>query len=684
MNAAPFVAPNLRKRQPEDLSFYLSEFKRAKSADDTDRLRCIRNMQAYTGLNDGQWSAAAKAELTRAGRDPKTYDLIRFLVAGHGGNYVMNSVDPLFVDREDDSVATQKALEALGVMWYSMKDRGRYKAETMLCIENGLVYRGVQELMISRPSSDPRSWYIYFPSHRPELVIFDPSNTTDSISRSAQVAWKLMYLSPQQMMRVNPDKTDEIMAQLNRREVEDGEQFEETDIDQFTSLDAVKLGSRRQVIEKLHIKHEMIMHQIHKPTGKLLPVTKYPLESIADIALKKAWGVRAGIELRDEDIATFRDFKPVNYLTRFCTSLNIILEDEKDERQLDGHLPLYAWSFLQKYGKSMGLVDFLVDAQDDLNKREMAKTKILTQTPIAGKPWISEDILDREGNTLDQVVEDFNDSSKPLITPAGMPGGNLFGTSPGVNVPSGLLQDESVKIDFMNKLAAFPLALQGITDRSGESALHLGRKVIEGTVMNRIPTEWVMQHEHDKAEDWLRVAIYAFGDIPNMPFVSNDGHRKTVINKVEGFDGDQPVISAEISALKRPDVIITMTKENDFLKQAKKEMAVGSLQAMGPQTPTNAPIHAVFTTTLARNMDMVGDEEKQKIEKACDLTLELAMEQAELALIQIRKQKEQLEQPPQVPPAAPGALPGGVGGSAPTMGPPTAPQPGAEQPQAAM
>lgn len=668
MISAPFVTSDMSKLPPEDVAYHLQRFKRAKQADDVDRQRGLRNMQAYMSLDNGQWSDQMVAELKRQGRDPKTFNFLQFLVRGHAGNYVMNSVDPRFIDREDDSIDTTEALTALQAAWYSNKERGNYKISLMQCIENGLVYRGVEELVIHRPSNDPKTWLIKFISISPKLVIFDPCNTNDRLSRTSREAWKMSFLTSKQLLRYFPQAENEIMNAVKFRLDRDESEFEEQDLGKFRRMDLERLGNRELVIEYMHMEDEKVIHDIHI-SGKVLPVSKHPIGSEADTAFKIDWAARQGMELRDEDITTVVDWEPTLKLTTFCPRLGITLQDKKDERQT-GHLPLYAWSFIQKEGKSIGLIDFLFDAQEDLNKRNMAITKILTQTPIAGKSWVSEDVADgTNGTTINDVVNDLNDSSKPLVVPSGLPGDRMFGISQGMSLPNGLLQDETIKIDFLNKIASLPPAMQGFSERSGESGLHLGRKVLEGTIMQRVPQEWVLQHEHDKAEDWVVIAkkLYSGPHNYNRTFSSAGGTNKVVANRLVGFDENgSDIVKADIGSLDRVDILIIETKENDYLKQARRELDVAALQAM-PPTQTNDMVRAAFETSLAMNQDFVDDEEREKARKACDLRYELAMEQAEVQLLQIKQQKQALTQPPAPPPGMPGMAPGapGAGSGAP-------------------
>lgn len=661
-----------------EVGTFLREWNQVRTADNDDRMRGIRNTMAYCSLDSGQWPLEMKQDLRMAGREAKQYNFLQYIVRGHCGNVMMNWVDPSWNLREEGPM---DAVDALGKVYFANKEHNDFKAETMSCYEDGFAYRGVQELRIIRPTPNPRTWSIGFPHIRSDMVIFDPHNTSDRISRNSQVAWKMSMQTALNMAVTWNRHTDKILEAIVRQDEKEGNRYTAFDLQMFSNLEHPDLMTNQHlVVEKLWIKQQKVtMRFLRLPNGlpdliNPLPETGYKIGSPEDVAVVQDWALQNGMVLTDEMIAEITDWKKVNWITTVCPSLGILLEDRKDERQLDGHIPLYCWSFIQKRGKSVGLIDLLWDTQQDFNRREMAMTKILTQTPISGKPWVSEDIVREDGDqTLEQVVEEFNDGSKPQVIPGGTPADRLMGILPGTNVPSSLFQDLGMKLDLADRIASLPQAMQGMTSRSGESGVHFGRKVIEGSIMNRMPQEWIMQHENDKAEDWTIMGIKLYGHPANVnrEFKFNKGQNSVIINHLKGYDEDgREVYENHIGALKRVDVIISQTSENQFMRQARAESSQMSLQSI-PPTPTNDIIRAAFECELARNQDFRDEEARSKAEEAADLRYKLAKTQA---MVQLKTLEQQLQGPSPQEMLAAGAGRGAPGGGAPQPGGPEQPE----------
>jgi hypothetical protein len=643
---------------------FLQEFDRAKTVDNDDRVRGIRNTMAYLSLNSGQWPEEIMHELKLAGRNPNQYNFLQYLIRGHGGNLLMNWVDPTFQLRDSGPL---DAVEALGKIWYANKEQNNYKADSISCYEDGYCYRGVQELRIKRPSRNPRDWSIEFPCIRSDLVIFDPHNLTDRISRNAKRAWKMGMYTAGEMIRIWDHRGDDILRAQYRMDKKEGDRFERIDLDKFESLDYPQMGNSWMVVEKLWIRDMRVKTRYLSTNGipdlfNPIPDFGAKMGSPEDVMLIQDWAARNGYGLDGLDVMELTDWQPVNWITTMAPHLGIMLEDRKDERQLNGHLPLYAWSFIQKRGKSVGLVDLLWDVQQDFNKRQMAKTKGLTQTPIWGKTVISEDIVDENSDrTLEQVVAEANDCSKPLVAPSGLPIDRLFQVMQGTNIPSGLLQDEGFKLELADRIASLPMAMQGIMSRSGQSGLHFGRSVIEGSVMQRMPTEWIHQHENDKAEDFVIMGIKLFGSRAqvNREFRYNKGREAVRINEFVGYDADgKEQWRNDISKLKRVEVIIGQTSENQFMQQARAEAASAALQSI-PPTPENAPLRASFEVELALNMQHKDDESKERTNRLTNMYLQLVEAGAQARLAQIQGAAQQMGAPPGGQPGAapPGEMP---------------------------
>lgn len=642
----PNVSIDLKELPSEDLAVHLQEFHSAQKADEPDRKRCVRNMRVALGLDADQWNDSLKSEMMREGRDPKTYNFAQYYVRGLAGNFLMNWFDPKFVDKSGDGKDVSWAANAMQVAWYAQKELYNYKDSAASCLWNGLTYRGIEEIVIDRTKESGGG--IRFDSIRPDMILFEQVPSADSIARHSRKAWKKYFLTPEQMIYFFPHLEGQVRDSLQRMSDSDrsaGETHEPHKIDTFEAgVRSNAWGSKYEVVEYYHLEMEKIEKIIHV-SGRELPNFSFDVGSEEDYYAKVLWGASNGLDVNSETIKTVQAWVPVLYVTTWCEALGIILENRKDERQL-GRLPFFDWSFITKYGKSIGAVDLLIDPQEDINKREAAKTKILSQTPIAGKYWAHPEAYGNDIQKKREFDDNFNDASKILhLDEDAPPGVQLFGVLQGNQIPQSVFQDEASKIDFMNRIASLPLAMQGITERSNESGLHLGRKVIEGSVMQRIPVEALIQHENDKAEAWVKLGLQTWqGPMNyNREFKGVGGKPGITVNVFLGYDDEGLTkLENDISSVDRIDVIISQSKENDYMRQAKREMDAAILNSIRP-TPTNGAAIAAFVTDLINAADYNDDEQKEKALAAGELYYQLEMENGMAALMAAKANRKKAE-----------------------------------------
>jgi len=641
----------------------LQEYESARTADEKDRKRGIRNVKAYASIDDDQWPADLASEVKNEGREIKTYNFLQMFVDGVAGNFMANWVDPKFVDREDDDKNVMAALDGLQKIWYADKEHFDYKHSAFNCVINGNIYRGVEELRVIRSSSEPRG-RLKFDSLRPDLITFDQNNISDQISRAAQRAFKTFYLTGAQALQFFPHmegRMKDAFREYAKTDATMGKRYEATTVGEF-EFDRLMFGSSFQFIEDFHIEYDKRNVAMHRRVGKRLPETPYEFGTFDDFMAKKVWADAQGWGLEPEDITVIRESVPTLYVTTICKQLGLIVENRRDERQLldeEGicHLPFYVWALIMKNGKTTGLVDIGYDSQQDINRRELHKTKLFTQSPIGGKSWIHPMAYGDGAQAKRDAVDNLNDSSKPLVLSEDAPPGMaLFGVAQGTNIPSSFFTEETTKLQFLDRMLRLPSAMQGMAGKSGESGVLFGRKVIEGNVLQRAPASTLEMHENHKAEDWVRMAIRLYGGRTPAQRASNFNrkfHQKggdtTVVNRHVGNDEmGNPIVEADISSLKRVDVIISQARDSDYMKQAKREVLIGELQAM-PPSDTNLLQRTIRETELSSSMDVTDETVKERIETANELSYELAIK---TTMVRIQALDQQLNPAPAAPPPA--------------------------------
>jgi hypothetical protein len=430
--------------------------------------------------------------------------------------------------------------------------------------------------------------------------------------------------------------------------------YEEPKIDSIKQ-DTTRFGKKYLVISWYHMEYEKKKKVIDAQTLEEYPDMGFGFGSEEDF-LSKAMYAKAKNQYFDpNNLVVVEKPVPVLWCTTFCKDLTILLDNRRDERQLNGFMPFYSWAFMMVNGLTIGLWDLISDAQDDINKREFTKTKHLTQTPIGGKMWVHPTAFGTSGEALEQSVSEMTDSTKPMVLSPDVPEGlaqSLFGIMQGMQIPQGVLQDESIKIEFLSKIGRLPPAMQGLTEKSGESGIMLGRKVIEGSIMQRVPMEFLMEKERQKSTDYVNMTLDLLGANDKKKWLANLNRKfkaidgtDTILNEVVSVDENGlPVqVKSDVTKLKSIEVDISESKENDFVRQMKRESVVASLQAIRP-TQTNSGILAELEAQLITGLDYATTQDRERAEEAAQKSRDLALAQTELALMQINQQKMQITQ----------------------------------------
>jgi len=661
----PGIAVDLKKLPDEEISFYLARYNANAQAYLPHRLRYQRNMKAYASLGKDMWSQSLLADLSREGRDVNTYNFSQYIIDGVTGNYIMNWFDPKFNDREDDDEDVQNGVTALQKKYYADKKKHHYKTSALRSIRNGNIGGGWEELVIDR--SEDKRGSVKFETIRTDMIIPDMENLDDEVSRKANILHKEFHMTAEQMELAFPHASAQVRDAINNQKKSDTKdtRAEQNTVDKFGG-EPFSFGRKHLVVECYHIEQEKQRIIRDRKTLKEYPDTGLDFGTPEDFYAKLMYAQQNGMSDNVEDMVVTQESSPVLYCTTFCPSLAVILENRKDERQLNGHMPFYAWSFIMVNGIMIGIMDLIYDACQDINKREATKARILASS--ANKKFIHPEGFGGSGEKLDEAVRDSSDPAKPYVFDEGAPAAlaaSFVGVVNGQQISPDILRDETVKIEFLNKIGRLPLSMQGITEKSGESGVLMARKVIEGSVMQRVPMEFILSKERHKARDWVKMNIkLCGGDGDENRRMANLNRKfrdvsggEVIMNEVLATDesGRPTSIKAEIAKLKTVEVDISESKENDMVRQMKRETYMGALQAMRPSA-TNGPILTEIEAGFALNLDYATTDEREQAEAAVEKSRKLANAQADMALIQMESQiKNSTPAPGGQPPAPEGA-----------------------------
>jgi hypothetical protein len=637
MIAIQGITPKVRKLYPDEETVEDATFQQAVYTDNPDRIRGIRNTAAYGGLYYSQWDSELIYNLLGQRRSPEQYNLLNYFVQGLAGNYIANWYDPRFVPMRDEDIDTMKSYQE---SYYICKDNFGYKDEAMKNIVRGLCYRGIEEVFIDRsvnPNGDIR-----FRNRREDMTIF-PTVLGDDISGGAQECWNISYLDPWTMMAMFDYAKDPILSKLAEMAKKRGKVFERLDFTTFADPNMKRqFGDKWLIYEHLHLDLEKKTKQIDQLSG--LTVPSVPVE------MQKEWAAKNGVDLALSEnlgmLVGVTTYDKVLWCTTRCPDLHITLENRIDERQI-GRLPLFAWSFLTMGGKSIGMVDLLWDVQQTFNKVQVAKRQYLTQTP-KGKPVINEDAFMGKNDYKKRAISEWSDPSKPMMLPGGAPpASQVISQLPNQEPPQALYSSEQMLLELANLIARLPPAMQGRSERTNESGILYGRKVIEGQIQQRIPLQTIERHEHDKAVAWVKLGMVVFGgkNNYNRDFVAEAGQRKVTLNIDEGFgDNGQRNLRNDVTAIEMPNIIVSMSKENDYAKQLNREMDAAVLQAMNQsQDPSNLESKAIMESRLIQASDFTDSSEKKSVEEAMQRRLQLVALQMENATLAAQDQNNMLK-----------------------------------------
>lgn len=643
-------------------------FLEAESADSLDRRRGLENLQLYLPTHAlDVFDPQVQREFVDQNRKPNKYNFIPMYAEAHAGNLVIaNSVDPKFIDSAAIGNDSSDTLNTLLDVYYTDKNAFNYDKARNSAVLNGCIYRGVEEVHITRKTDDgmPR---IYFESLAPTSVIFDPTAIfSDDIAEEARESWRRFYYYPKELMSLFPDAKNMIRGYAQSQS-----NFSQA----RTYIDVpeeVYWQNKLQVIEWHHTIAEKVevaydtKYQIELPNEKGLQ-----FGSKEDFMFKQDFMKEQGRSLDPGDISTSSKMVDTLYLTTFCPTLNLTLQSKRDERQIfktngDVRLPYHVWAFYQKNGKTSGLIDTIKDAQNDINLREAAKTKWLTQT-MHNKTIIHPLAYGDDMAKRNNMVNNLNDPSEPLLLDEDAPiGVALIQTINGGPMNPAFMEDEHTKIEFMNKMTGLNPAMQGIEGKSGESGILYGRKVSEGNMLAKHRSDALQNYEKSKQDSWFQLALLVYSGQNkderivnrNRSFVNKDGKR-IILNEVTGYDPDNtPIVINDLSKIKRGYTIISVTKQNDFRRQQEREVNIALSNAMGPTTPQNAGLKAILEADLVMGVEDLSPERKAQIEEMSEINVEIAKKTLILTELQLDQQIAQLQGgQPQMP-----GIPGDGGG----------------------
>ena len=637
---------NIKIEESSRYDFYdlLNKWKEVKSANTDYLYRVNRNYKYYSALQTPDvikniWLN----ELNELGIEAKNYNLVQMYVDGHAGNLGNYITSPRFVTHEKEN---DELISNFQEIYYEDFNLLGYEQSLNQAIQNSCVIMGIEEIKIVRSKKYPLG-RIKFEPIFPSLILFDPSVRGNNIAKESKIAFKEFYMSAKEASVYFPHKTEEIKYLINKQT-----NYEEQTVDEKTQLREQLLWNNKiQLLEAYVIEPTFTTIEYDSENKVFLPDTKEKIGSSIDIAKKQQWAAERNISISPMITAT-KIYEDCLYVKTFIPQMGIMLENRKDERQLkDGegkvHLPFYTHSFMVSAGISSGVPDQAIYAQDDINLRELTKSKMFYKTP-QGK-WIIHDSLHNgDPARKSKIEQELTDPTTPIYTPVEIPPSEqlIKFVSPTPMNPE-YFRDEAMKINLFDKILKMPPAAQGAYGKSGESALLHDRKITESNIMLKSMIDRFNDYQMSKYNDWKQLAVQIYGGNTinsknanlNREFRNKD--KKVIINELLGINEDGTLKKKnDFSTLDPDKIIVVQEKKNSYMRQLRRETDFTLVQQL-PQDPNSIGIRAILWGDLLSNVESLSEEQKQIVEQITALSVDLNKKQLILQNYQLEQQLNQ-------------------------------------------
>ena len=584
----------------------LQEYQNFYDSTINDRRRENENVGFFYGLENKQWPNNAVQQLKHEGRHIGTYNLSHRKVAGIAGSISRNPFDAKYVG---DSSEFDWLTEILQQMYLSDKDLMDWSSEYLQCLIHGLIYRGILEIRVENQMPASPLGNIAIRNRLFGTVILDPDWKSTS-SKHLETVFVLSYLTAKQIKEIYNKKTDEIEAEIRMTELF-GKKFELNQGVLWNEDNPMTMGSRYLVIEKRFMEQE-------KVTRSYDPVTKTIFwEWMTD---DQKVNLAQRMNIPGENIKDFEVKVKVSKTRTICPgiSTNLSLEDSKDTFQI-GRLSIFPWSATWVNGKSLGIIDFLKDAQREINYRQSTIT-LAAQSAINSGVIMDPAAFGNDEGLIEQFKQNYGNPRQVAMSKAGASRQFPDAVKPlaRIQVAPDLYNIASQMIDLMDILVPQPAAGEARTERSGESGIHMAQKLEVMKTMQTPIMAGVRQLWNDLAESYLYLAsqLYSKG---MRRFTSGDGKSEFDINvpAVDPMTGQETILNdfSKIAGI-RHRIQITESPNGINVRLIQRELNLGILSTWPRDMLPNSAV--TYAENVQRSMDL-SEKEKDNAQKAIDL-----------------------------------------------------------------
>lgn len=577
----------------------ISEFDKAYEVQKSDFDAGAKAWRRYFPVDYGKWDPEALKVLEEEFRHPVQFDVASPKVDTLAGSLVADLPDPDWVPVH----GTKNILsEAVAQSYFTDKDLYNYDDVLLKCFRDGLVHCSDLEIFEDYKYHTP---HVAIGRIMYGFLVWEPYWLTDD-DRDANVAYRIAYMNPGQLIRKYKHSTDEILREL--KDYKKDMSNYPTNIKDLQQKLAGRVGDEFQVIEKHYIENIKTTRLIGRQEGMSqwipFPIHKDRgyLEQFADVN-KIDWTTVI------EDIYEDR----IHYVTTVVRELGNaeIQIGVKSKIQVNG-LPFLHFTAARWGGRNMGIVASLEGVEDTINKRESLVTELISKAN-GGSTLVDKDLFLNPKDRQEWVKKknkpghaefvDLSNSKNPILRIAdnGYP---------------------SAVVDQINRMydKVLPLvsrvsdAMSSITD-SKDSGILFERKfqvnMIANTLMNRNMRQFINNMAECYFYQWQ--ITYA-GHEKELTF--RDGKTTITLNKHENG-----MIYNDVKSVPRCRIVISESTKSQTYQMRWRSVWAEMLSSINPQV---APAHYNLALKNMFETLQTKDEDKEQIKVINELTMMIA------------------------------------------------------------
>lgn len=601
----------------EMVQFVEKQFKRALDASHRRRNKLYENLAYYFS---NQIPDNIKGKLSQEQRDAMVYNISHRKVVGLVGSLLRNNFNTTFMSVDGKNTTLYETLQD---MLEADENSSNWDYQFMTFIKYGLIEDAVMELQQSDRESPLGN--LMFECCQPGSVIIDQNWRTNN-SRDMQECWKYVYLSPDTIMDIYPDTTDEVRAELMER-IRSGREY--GDKDQESNRDyQTTLGGDYMVLQYTYMQSEKTSKEIDIKTGIELPETQ-------DAAYKMQW-----IQINGVNPEYVREIKYNKKMVKLVTTIPALLKRPAAEGnhpfQIE-RMPFFPWACDRINGETQSIIDIIKPMQDCINKRENLLNNVI-ETSAYGSMAIDPAIVGNDPEAKKTLQENFSNPRLKFFTQEGAlsSGKTFFLPIPKNNPPNEIFAQINHLWESVDRVLPINAAADGRSESSAESGILFSMKQNAIEVAQSTLVRGLMAVLTEMGDAYFRAAKAYYSGV-EREFTKPNGERFK-INEVIPLPSGDIGIRNDMSSLQNVKTLVKMGADSPNTRFSRRLTAIDLLKTV----PQNLP--GIQVEMLAEVIDTVDINEKSRG------NMDIAVGRArKLAAAREEKEMKDLTAPPPPP-----------------------------------